>query len=68
MFEFSNGEAVIKAAPIAGTATADILGLSVNEWFYLAMIVYMIIMAVSDFLDKKAAREERKRKGGKDDE
>lgn len=36
---------IIKAAPIAGTAAADgasrlIWGLSLNEWFYVAAIIY----------------------------
>lgn len=36
---------VIKAAPIAGTAAADattrlLWGLSLNEWFYVAAIIY----------------------------
>lgn len=39
---------IIKAAPIAGTAVADgasrlILGLSLNEWFYVAAILYTFV-------------------------
>lgn len=66
MFEISNGDTILKAAPIAGTATADIFGLSVNEWFYVAMIIYMIIMAVNDFLDKKSARKLRELEASRD--
>lgn len=67
MIEISNGDILLKAAPIAGTATADVFGLSVNEWFYVAMIVYMIIMAVNDFLDKKSARKLREREDARKD-
>ncbi|NBK20405.1 MAG: type II holin [Spirochaetia bacterium] len=43
--DFDNG--IVKAAPIAGTAAADvasrlILGLSLHEWFYVAAIVYTL--------------------------
>lgn len=38
---------VIKAAPVAGVAAADgvshaVFGLSMNEWFYAAAIVYTL--------------------------
>lgn len=38
---------VIKAAPIAGTAAVDgtirlFFGLSLNEWFYVAAIIYTL--------------------------
>lgn len=44
--DFNNG--VVKAAPIAGTAAAEIanryfFGLSMNEWFYCAVIVYTLV-------------------------
>lgn len=45
--ELHIGDMVVKALPIAGTAAADaaakFLGLTLNEWFYVAAIAYTII-------------------------
>lgn len=63
MIELGSGDNMIKfAPPVAGVATdavATFLGFSMNEWFYAAMIIYAIIMAVNDFLDKRSARKLR---------
>lgn len=58
---------VIKAAPIVGTAGADmsarlIWGLSLNEWFYVAAIAYTVVQIGAKVVDKiidwkKAAKE-----------
>lgn len=45
--DFNNG--VVQAAPVAGTAAADmasrlILGLTLNEWFYVSAIIYSLAM------------------------
>lgn len=45
--DFNNG--IVQAAPVAGAAATDavsrlILGLSLNEWFYLSAILYSIAM------------------------
>lgn len=71
MIEIGSGDALIKFAPPATVAGADavgsLFGLTLNEWFYVAMIVYMIIMAVNDFLDKKSARTLREREDARKD-
>lgn len=48
---------VIKAAPIAGAATADgvarlFWGLSLNEWFYVAAIAYTVVQIGAKVVDK----------------
>ena len=48
---------VIKAAPIAGVAGADgvarlFLGLSLNEWFYVAAIAYTVVQIGAKVVDK----------------
>lgn len=63
MVEIGSGDTLIKFAPPAAVAGADavstLFGLTLNEWFYVGMIVYMVIMAVNDFKDKKSARKIR---------
>lgn len=48
---------VLKAAPIAGVAGADVatrlfFGLSLNEWFYVAAIVYTVVQIGAKVVDK----------------
>ena len=48
---------VIKAAPIAGVAGADgvarlFWGLSLNEWFYVAAILYTVVQIGAKIIDK----------------
>lgn len=63
MVEIGSGDTLIKFAPPVAIAGADavstLFGLTLNEWFYVGMIVYMVIMAVNDFKDKKSARKIR---------
>lgn len=63
MIEIGSGDALIKFAPPAAVAGADavgsLFGLTLNEWFYAGMIIYMVFMAVNDFKDKKSARKIR---------
>lgn len=63
MIEIGSGDTLIKFAPPAAVAGADavgtLFGLSLNEWFYAGMIVYMVFMAINDYKDKKSAREIR---------
>lgn len=45
--DFNNG--VVQAAPVAGAAATDavsrlILGLTLNEWFYVSAIIYSLAM------------------------
>lgn len=45
--DFNNG--VVQAAPVVGAAATDavgrlILGLTLNEWFYISAILYSIAM------------------------
>lgn len=45
--DFNNG--VVQAAPVVGAAATDavgrlILGLSLNEWFYISAILYSLAM------------------------
>jgi hypothetical protein len=45
--DFNNG--IVQATPIVGAAATDavgrlILGLSLNEWFYLSAILYSVAM------------------------
>lgn len=47
---------VVKVAPIAGTAAADGLyqmfwGLNLNEWFYVAAILYTLVQIGSKVVD-----------------
>lgn len=61
--DFNNG--VVQAAPIAGTAGADMVsrmfwGMSLHEWFYVATIAYIIIQSWALIY--------RTIKGGKQDE
>lgn len=66
MIEIGSGDALIKFAPPAAVAGADavgsLFGLTLNEWFYAGMIIYMVFMAVNDFKDKKSARKIREAK------
>ncbi len=63
MIEIGSGDTLIKFAPPAAVAGADavgtLFGLSLNEWFYAGMIVYMVFMAINDYKDKKSARKIR---------
>lgn len=54
-FDFNNE--VLKAAPIAGVAGADgvarlFWGLSLNEWFYVAAILYTVVQIGAKIVDK----------------
>ena len=66
MIELGSGDSLIKFAPPAAAVGADVagtfLGFTMNEWFYAAMILYAVFMAVNDFLDKKSARKLREAK------
>ncbi|AEJ81511.1 holin [Erwinia phage Stepyanka] len=47
---------VLKAAPIAGAASADVVtryfyGLSLNEWFYVAAIAYTVAQIGAKVVD-----------------
>ena len=63
MIEIGSGDTLIKFAPPAAVAGADVVstlfGLTLSEWFYVGMIIYMVIMAVNDFKDKRSARKIR---------
>lgn len=63
MIEIGSGDNLIKFAPPAVAACADVVstlfGLTLNEWFYVGMIVYMVIMAINDYKDKQSARKIR---------
>lgn len=63
MVEIGSGDTLIKFAPPAAVAGADVVstlfGLTLSEWFYVGMIVYMVIMAVNDYKDKRSARKIR---------
>lgn len=63
MIEIGSGDTLIKFAPPAAVAGADavgsLFGLTLNEWFYAGMIVYMVFMAINDYKDKKSARKIR---------
>ena len=63
MVEIGSGDTLIKFAPpvaVAGAeAVSTLFGLTLNEWFYVGMIVYMVIMAVNDYKDKRSARKIR---------
>lgn len=63
MVEIGSGDTLIKFAPPVAVAGADavstLFGLTLNEWFYAGMIIYMVFMAVNDFKDKKSARKIR---------
>jgi hypothetical protein len=61
MLELDFNNEIVKAAPIAGAAGADavgriFLGLSLNEWFYVAAILYTLVQIVAKGVDvyKKA--------------
>jgi len=46
--DFNNG--IVQAAPIAGTAGADVVsrvfwGMSLHEWFYVAAIAYTLVQS-----------------------
>lgn len=60
-------EGVIKAAPIAGAATADVAtrfqGLTMSDWFYIAVIIYTIAQTVV-MIFKTVRDEQRKDKEG----
>lgn len=48
---------IVKAAPIAGTMGADMTarlfyGLSLNEWFYVATIAYVVVQIGAKVVDK----------------
>ena len=58
---------IVKAAPIAGAVGADgvarlFWGLSLNEWFYIAAIVYTAVQigakVVDKIIDWKKAKKE----------
>lgn len=45
--DFNNG--IVQAAPVAGAAATDavsrlVLGLTLNEWFYVSAIIYSLAM------------------------
>lgn len=56
-------EGVIKAAPIAGAAGADVAakvaGLTLSEWFYITVIVYTIAQTLVMIF--KTVREEQRK-------
>lgn len=63
-FDFNNE--TLKAAPIAGTALADgasrlFWGLSLNEWFYIAAILYTVVQIGAKVLDKFIDWQKHKR-------
>ena len=65
-FDFNNE--IIKAAPIVGTAGTDMVsrlffGLSLNEWFYVAAILYTLVQIGAKVVDilikyKKEVKED----------
>ena len=58
---------IVKAAPIAGAATADVAtrfqGLTMSDWFYIAVIIYTIAQTVV-MIFKTVKDEQRKDKEG----
>lgn len=63
-FDFNNE--VVKASPIAGTILADgatriFWGLSLNEWFYIAAILYTVVQIGAKVLDKLMDWQKHKR-------
>lgn len=45
--DFNNG--IVQATPVAGAAATDavsrlVLGLTLNEWFYVSAILYSLVM------------------------
>lgn len=66
MMELHNGDALIKFAPPAAVAAGDIastfMGFTVNDWFYVGMVIYMVFMGITEYLDKRSARKLREDK------
>lgn len=57
MIDIDFNNEVMKAAPIAGAVGADgvarvIWGLSLNEWMYVAAIVYTVVQIGAKVVDK----------------
>ena len=56
MFTIDFNNEIIKAAPIVGTAGTDMVsrlffGLSLNEWFYVAAILYTLVQIGAKVVD-----------------
>ena len=56
MFTIDFNNEIIKAAPIVGTAGTDMVsrlffGLSLNEWFYVAAIMYTLVQIGAKVVD-----------------
>lgn len=69
MIEMDFSNETIKAAPIVGTAGADIasrlfLGLSLYEWFYVAAIAWTLLQIAGKGVDMYLKIKESKRKEG----
>lgn len=66
MIELDLNNNVIKAAPIAGAAGTEVaahfMGLTLNEWFYVATIVYIFVQIGLSVYDKisTSRREDKK--------
>lgn len=57
MLSFDFNSELLKAAPIVGVGAADgtarlLLGLSLNEWFYIAAIGYTVTQIGAKVVDK----------------
>ena len=66
MIEMDFSNETIKAAPIVGTAGADIasrlfLGLSLYEWFYVAAIAWTLLQIAGKGVDMYLKIKESKR-------
>lgn len=56
MLEFDFGNEMLKAGPIVAAGAADgvarlFLGLSLNEWFYMAAIAYTVAQIAAKVVD-----------------
>lgn len=64
MFNIDFNNEVVKVAPIAGAAGTDVVarlffGLSLNEWFYVLTMVYVVVQIIGKSLEIRG-----KHKGG----